>query len=84
MTPDIANLIAENHRRRQEIYGPYDPVTGVGCYGFAEGKRHRVYIPDCIIPEMFVPAETLETAIFIEVLRYGSIKRYVEEGMHRN
>lgn len=30
----IRELIAENHSRRQEIFGPYDQMTGVGCYGF--------------------------------------------------
>lgn len=84
MIKEIADLIAENHRRRQEIYGPYDPVTGVGCYGFAEGRRVRVAIPDCIVPEMFVPRETMETAIFHEVMRFGTIRRFIEEGMQRD
>ncbi len=84
MIQEVRNLIAENHNRRQEIYGPYDPLTGVGCYGFNTGLRQHIVIPDCLIPEMFVPKETLETAIFHEVLRFGTIRRYVKEGMQRD
>jgi len=76
----VKEIIAENHRRRQEIYGPYEPLTGVGCYGFKEGKRIHIKIKDCMIPEMWVPKETLQTLIYSEVLKYGSIKKYIEKG----
>lgn len=75
---DVKALVAENHLRRQEIYGPYDQLTGVGCYGFNNGGRVHVSIPDCIIPEMWVPKETLEIPIWQEVLRFGSIEAFVE------
>ena len=80
---EIKALIAENHQRRQQIYGPYEPLTGVGCYGFGTDKRKHIRIPDCMIPDMWVPVETLQTVIYHEVLRFGSIQRYVEEGMGR-
>ena len=86
---EIKALIAENHRRRQEIFGPYDPLTGVGCYGFATKDRVHVKIPDFIIGDeelcdQWVPKETLETAIWYEILNYGSIQKYVENGMGRD
>ena len=84
MRAEIRDIIAENHNRRQEIYGPYEPLTGVGCYGFGRGKRKHIVIPDCLIPEMWVPNETLDTGIFHEVLRFGSIRKYIEQGMSRN
>lgn len=84
MRQEIRELIYENHNRRQEIYGPYEPLTGIGCYGFHKGLRKHIVIPDCIIPEMWVMKETLETGIYHEVLRYGSIRRYVEKGMNRD
>lgn len=84
MRQEIRDLISENHNRRQEIYGPYDPLTGIGCYGFKEGMRKHIVIPDCLIPEMFVPKETLETAIYHEVLRFGSIRSYIINGMNRD
>lgn len=84
MRQEIRDLVNENHNRRQVIYGPYDQLTGIGCYGFAEGMRRHITIPDCMIPEMWVLKETLETGIFHEVLRFGSIKRFIEEGCHRD
>lgn len=83
MRQEIRELVDENHSRRQVIYGPYDQLTGLGCYGFNEGLRVHIVIPDCIIPEMWVMRETLETGIFHEVLRYGSIRRFIEEGRQR-
>ena len=83
MRQEIKELVDENHNRRAKIYGPYDQLTGLGCYGFTEGLRKHIVIPDCMIPEMWVVKETLETGIFNEVLRFGTIKRFIEEGMHR-
>ena len=60
------------------IYGPYDQLTGIGCYGFREGLRQHIVIHDCMIPEMWVMKETLETGIFHEVLRFGSIRKFIE------
>ena len=31
---DIDKLLAENKKRYDEIFGEYDPWTGVGCYDF--------------------------------------------------
>lgn len=89
MRQEVRELIAENHQRRQEIFGPYDPVSGIGCYGFFSGERVRVSVPDLrvgddMITDMWLPKETLETGIWHEVLRFGSIQRYVEEGMCRD
>jgi hypothetical protein len=84
MRQEIKDLITENHSRRQVIYGPYDQVTGIGCYGFADGLRKHIVIPDCMIPEMWVMPETLQTGIFHEVLRHGSIRRFIEQGCQRN
>ena len=84
MRQEIKELVDENHNRRMKIYGPYDQLTGIGCYGFAEGQRKHIVIPDCMIPEMWVVKETLETGIYHEVLRFGSIRRFIEEGMQRD
>ena len=90
MREEIKDLINENRNRRMKIYGPYDQLTGVGCYGFDKGERVHVSIPDFSfslqdepIKDMWVPKETLETAIWNEVLRYGSIQKFIEEHMNR-
>lgn len=84
MRQEIKELVNENHNRRQVIYGPYDQLTGLGCYGFREGLRKHIVIPDCMIPEMWVMKETLETGIFHEVLRFGSIRNFIEKGLQRD
>jgi hypothetical protein len=58
-------------------------MTGVGCYGFGKTRVH-VVIPDFFIPEQFVPSETLDSLIFQQVLKYGTIKGFVENHMHRD
>jgi len=89
MPTEIKELIDENRRRRLEIYGPYDPVAGIGCWGFGTENRVHVHIPDLqigddLITDMWVPKETLQTVIWHEVLRFGSIQAYVEKGMNRD
>lgn len=48
---DIQAIIAENERRNAALVKPYDPITGVGCYGtrtkvVRNGKR--IAIPDAM------------------------------------
>lgn len=31
---EIRNLVLENKKRKEEIFGTYNPVTGEGCYGW--------------------------------------------------
>lgn len=38
-TDDIKKLVHENKRRREVIFGPYNPVTGEQCYGYDEHSR---------------------------------------------
>ena len=75
MRQEIKELVDENHNRRMKIYGPYDQLTGVGCYGFDKGERVHVHIPDFAfslldepIADMWIPKETTETAIWIWAL----------------
>lgn len=73
---EILELLAENERREQEIFGPYDPLTGVGCYGYG---KDRVYmnIPDFFIPEMWVPKECMDSLLYRQLMMYGSIEKFI-------
>lgn len=73
----ITQIVAENSRRMEEIFGEYDPITGVGCYDF--DNRVKVEIPDMIYPVMYVPKECLLNRVFRDVVRAGSVKRYIEK-----
>ena len=71
----MQSLITENQRRRDIILGPYDPLTGIGCWG----ERIRVEIPDFFIPVSYIPKECLESNLYHLVLRHGSIKEFIHE-----
>ena len=69
---DIDALVAENQSRYNEIYGPYDPWTGIGCYDFE--SRVCLEIPDFIIPKMYVPKECMRTLLYKNLQHYGTLK----------
>lgn len=75
---EIDILIQENRRRQEEIFGTYDPITGVGCYGYPD-KRVKVTIPDFFIKEMWIPMECLDNLLFRNLIRYGSIEMFCKE-----
>lgn len=78
---DIDKLVAENKRRYDEIFGEYDPWTGVGCYKFEE--RECLEIPDFIIPKMYVPKECMRTLLYKNLKHFGSIKALITLVMHK-
>lgn len=73
---NVEQLIEENHRRKKEIFAPYNPVTGEGCYGFE--NRVKVELPDFFIPCMYMPKECMETVLMKNLMAYGSIKNFIE------
>ena len=78
---EIDNLVAENQERYDEIYGPYDPMTGEGCYNF----EHRVLIElsDFFIPKMWVPKKTAKSVLFRGLRKMGSLKDYINYVAHQ-
>lgn len=78
---DIDKLVAENRERYDEIFGPYDPWTGEGCYGFDE--RVCMEIPDFVIPKMYVPKECMRTLLYKNLQHYGTLKAVLTEVMHK-
>lgn len=61
------------------IFDGYNPVTGVGCYGFSE--RELIEIPDFVFPKMYVPQECMNTLLYKALKKYGSIKSVIEDYM---
>ena len=72
---DIDELVAENKRRYDEIYGTYDPWTGEGCYDFEH--RELLELPDFMIPKMWVPKECMRTLLYRGLKQLGSMKKYI-------
>ncbi len=78
---DIDKLLAENKKRYDEIFGEYDPWTGVGCYDFK--NRICLEIPDFIIPKMYVPKECMRTLLYKNLEHFGSIKEVLIQVLHK-
>lgn len=78
---DVDQLLVENARRRTEIFGRYNPITGEGCYNYA--NRVRVCIPDFFIPEMYVPQICTTTLLYKNLMAYGSIERFITDFWHK-
>lgn len=79
---DIDRLVEENKRRYNEIFGEYDPWTGVGCYKFEE--RECMEIPDFLIPKMWVPKECMRTLLYKNLKHFGSIKALITLVLHKD
>ena len=78
---EIDNLVAENHKRYDEIYGPYDPMTGEGCYNFEH--RVKIELSDFFIPKMWVPKKTAKSVLFRGLRKMGSLKDYINYVLHQ-
>ncbi len=78
---DIDRLVEENHRRYDDIFGEYDPWTGIGCYRFEE--RECLEIPDFLIPKMWVPKECMRTLLYKNLKHFGSIKAIITMVLHK-
>lgn len=72
---EIDKLVEENNKRYEEVFGPYDPMTGLNCYDF----EHRVLIelPDFFIPKMWVPKKTAKSVLFRGLRKMKSLKDYI-------
>lgn len=74
---EITALVAENDCRMKEMFGDYDPITGIGCYDFE--NRIKVRISDFVYPVMYVPKECLLNRVFKDVVYAGSIMKYITD-----
>lgn len=79
MQDPLAPLITENRRRREEIFGPYDPMTGVGCYG----ERVKLEIPDFFLPVSYIPKVCAENNLIQLILQHKTISNFIRNYMHR-
>lgn len=74
---EVTSLVAENDKRKKEIFDDYDPISGRGCYDFE--NRVKVEIIDSPYPVMYVPKECLLNRVFRDVARVGSITKYITD-----
>jgi hypothetical protein len=71
LTPE--SLVAENKRRKADMYDGYDPLTGEGCYG----ERVRIAIAGYPVESMLVPKAVADNALVRCITDCGGIERFV-------
>jgi hypothetical protein len=71
----VRNILAENSRRLGIINAPFNPYTGEG----AVGERQHVHIEDFPIPDQWLPVEMLRVPLVKQVLKAGSICKFITD-----
>lgn len=70
----VQDLIVENHRRMQEMYSGFNPLTGEG----APLERQWLHIPDFTIPKQFVPLDMLKNKLIRLIIEAGTLQKFIE------
>lgn len=65
----------ENSRRAKMLRAEFDPVTGKD----APGERVLLHIPDFALKDQWIPKEMMENTLVKNILKYGSIKKFIKE-----
>lgn len=71
----VKSILAENSRRLGIINAPFNPYTGEG----AVGERQHVHIEDFPIPDQWLPVEMLRVPLVKQVLKAGSICKFITD-----
>lgn len=73
----ILEIIEENRRRNEEIYAPFDPISGVGSIG----ERMKVEIDDFPISTQWLPKEMMKVPLVRQIVKCGSVEEFLTEEM---
>ena len=80
MREDIyRQFLEENEKRWTRLRADYDPVTGEGVSELTGNPRYRLEIPDYAIPVQWVPKGVMENKLIREIVKFGSIEKYIKE-----
>ena len=69
------DIIEENNRRTKMLRAEFDPITGKD----APCERVLLHIPDFALKDQWVPKEMMENSLIKNILKYGSIKKFINE-----
>lgn len=70
---DVNQILKENQRRNNEMFGHFNPVTGEGSVG----ERVRINIPDYPIPVQWLPKEMLRNKFVKAIIKSGTIENFL-------
>ena len=76
---EVDALIAESEARWLRLQARYDPVTGKGISDIIDQERVVLKIKDYAVPVQYVPAAVAETPLIKEIVRYGSIDKFLKK-----
>ena len=71
----VLEIIAENSHRNDLINAKFDPITGEGSICMKD--RTRIFLPE-LSYAWYVPNEMLRIPLMKELLKYGSIRKFIE------
>lgn len=72
---EMSRIIEEDSIRMERLEARHDPFTGLG----APLERKRIYIPDFIIPEQWVPLQMTKSKLVKRIVLAGSIEKFVQK-----
>ena len=72
---DIINdILKENKRRREDMFAPFNPITGEGSIG----ERTAFSIPDYPIPEQLLPVEMMDEPLVKALEKAGTVQELIK------
>lgn len=74
----IKKILAENDRRNDAMYAPFNPVTGEGSIG----SRTHVHIDGFVIPDQWLPDAMMKIPLVSGLVRAGSIDKFLSDVLH--
>ena len=72
-TDPIADILAENERRRSVLFAPFNPITGEGSIG----QRTAFTIHDYPIPTQQLPVEMMDEPLVKAMQSAGSVRNLI-------
>ena len=70
----IREILEENERRNNEIYAPFNPITGKGSVG----KRNEVVIDGFPLHTQYLPVEMTNIPLVKRLVKYGSLDAFLQ------
>ena len=75
---DIQSILNENDSRNEKMYALFNPISGQGSIG----ERVRVFIPDFVIPEQWLPVDMLDIPFVKKLIKARSIEKFLSDVLH--
>lgn len=70
----IREILEENERRNNEIYAPFNPITGKGSVG----ERKEVVIDGFPLHTQYLPVEMTNIPLVKRLVKYGSLDAFLQ------